>query len=263
MLLGGYVGQEQIHFGERALRLPAKNAPEAAVRVVRRFADEREAGEAFRAWIDRSGGVEGDRRGPPGPRRVPDSRGRARTSTSTTARPARTSPRPASRSARHDAISPPICRACRTSPTRSWPTSTASSSTCPRRRSSSGRSTRFAPHLCLSASMTDAVLIDLATKVDPAHRGRVHRHRLPLPRDARDGRGGAPPLRAQPAHDDRRPPGRGAVAGRPGELLLGGQGRPARPGPRRQGGLDERAAPRRGRHAGTRPRSWPATCAAW
>jgi phosphoadenosine phosphosulfate reductase len=27
---------------------------------------------------------------------------------------------------------------------------------------------QFSPHLCLSASMTDAVLIDLATKVDPA-----------------------------------------------------------------------------------------------
>ena len=57
MLLGGYVGQERIHFGDRALRLPAKNAPEAAVRVVRRFNEEREAGEAFRAWIDRVGGV--------------------------------------------------------------------------------------------------------------------------------------------------------------------------------------------------------------
>jgi sulfite reductase beta subunit-like hemoprotein len=57
MLLGGYVGQEKINFGERALRLPAKSAPEAAVRVVRRFNDERQAGEAFRAWIDRSGGV--------------------------------------------------------------------------------------------------------------------------------------------------------------------------------------------------------------
>ena len=57
MLLGGYVGEEQIHFGERALRLPAKNAPEAAVRVVRRFAEERQAGESFRGWIDRSGGV--------------------------------------------------------------------------------------------------------------------------------------------------------------------------------------------------------------
>ena len=57
MLLGGYVGQEQIHFGEKALRLPAKNAPEAAVRVVGRFADEREAGETFRAWMDRVGGA--------------------------------------------------------------------------------------------------------------------------------------------------------------------------------------------------------------
>jgi sulfite reductase beta subunit-like hemoprotein len=57
MLLGGYVGQERIHFGDRALRLPAKNAPEAAVRVVRRFNEERQAGEAFRSWLDRSGGA--------------------------------------------------------------------------------------------------------------------------------------------------------------------------------------------------------------
>ena len=57
MLLGGYVGQTQVHFGERALRLPAKNAPEAAARVVRRFAGEREAGESFRGWMDRIGGV--------------------------------------------------------------------------------------------------------------------------------------------------------------------------------------------------------------
>ncbi len=57
MLLGGYVGQEQIHFGQKALRLPAKNAPEATVRVVRRFAGERTAGESFRSWLDRSGGV--------------------------------------------------------------------------------------------------------------------------------------------------------------------------------------------------------------
>ena len=62
MLLGGYVGQEQIYFGEKALRLPAKNAAEAAVRVIRQFADEREAGETFRSWIDRSGGAAGDRR---------------------------------------------------------------------------------------------------------------------------------------------------------------------------------------------------------
>jgi hypothetical protein len=57
MLLGGYVGQTEVHFGERALRLPAKAAPEATVRVIRRFADERQAGETFRDWMDRSGGV--------------------------------------------------------------------------------------------------------------------------------------------------------------------------------------------------------------
>lgn len=57
MLLGGYVGQEQIHFGEKATRLPAKAAPQAAVRVIRKFAEERSAGETFRSWMDRSGGA--------------------------------------------------------------------------------------------------------------------------------------------------------------------------------------------------------------
>ena len=57
MLLGGYIGQEQAYFGDKALRLPAKAAPEAAVRVVRRFAAERSAGETFRVWMDRVGGA--------------------------------------------------------------------------------------------------------------------------------------------------------------------------------------------------------------
>jgi sulfite reductase beta subunit-like hemoprotein len=57
MLLGGYVGQERVHFGDKALRLPAKAAPLAAARVVRRFANEREAGELFRSWMDRVGGA--------------------------------------------------------------------------------------------------------------------------------------------------------------------------------------------------------------
>ena len=56
LLLGGHVGEEKIHFGEKAMRLPAKNAPEAVVRIVRRFNDERTAGETFRNWLDRSGG---------------------------------------------------------------------------------------------------------------------------------------------------------------------------------------------------------------
>jgi sulfite reductase (ferredoxin) len=57
MLLGGFVGDEKVHFGDKALRLPAKNAAEATVRVVRRFADERLAGESFRGWMDRAGGA--------------------------------------------------------------------------------------------------------------------------------------------------------------------------------------------------------------
>jgi hypothetical protein len=57
MLLGGYVGEEQINFGEKALRVPAKAAPQAVTRVVRRFASERNAGETFRGWMDRVGGV--------------------------------------------------------------------------------------------------------------------------------------------------------------------------------------------------------------
>ncbi len=57
MLLGGYVGEEQIHFGEKALRLPAKAAPEAVARVVRRFAAERNAAETFQVWLARSGGA--------------------------------------------------------------------------------------------------------------------------------------------------------------------------------------------------------------
>jgi sulfite reductase beta subunit-like hemoprotein len=59
LLLGGYVGEERIHFGDKALRLPARTAPQAAVRVVGRFAAEREAGESFRSWLERAGGAKG------------------------------------------------------------------------------------------------------------------------------------------------------------------------------------------------------------
>jgi sulfite reductase beta subunit-like hemoprotein len=57
MLLGGRVGQSEIEFGQKATRLPAKAAAEATVRVVQRFTDERQAGETFTAWLDRSGGA--------------------------------------------------------------------------------------------------------------------------------------------------------------------------------------------------------------
>ena len=57
MLLGGHVGAEKIQFGHKALRLPARNAPEATVRVVSRFTAERQAGETFASWLDRVGGA--------------------------------------------------------------------------------------------------------------------------------------------------------------------------------------------------------------
>ena len=57
MLLGGHVGDEQIEFGTRALRLPAKAAPEAVVRVVGRYATEREHAETFQSWLARVGGA--------------------------------------------------------------------------------------------------------------------------------------------------------------------------------------------------------------
>jgi hypothetical protein len=58
LLLGGYVGDEQIHFGQKALRLPARTAPEGVARVVRRFAEERNAAEPFSEWMKRVGGPE-------------------------------------------------------------------------------------------------------------------------------------------------------------------------------------------------------------
>jgi len=57
MLLGGHVGQEQIQFGEKALRLPAKAAAAATVDVVGRFAKDRDAGESFSQWLRRNGGA--------------------------------------------------------------------------------------------------------------------------------------------------------------------------------------------------------------
>ena len=57
MLLGGKVGDMQINFGEKALKVPAKAASDAVVRVVGRFASERAAGETFSSWLARSGGA--------------------------------------------------------------------------------------------------------------------------------------------------------------------------------------------------------------
>ncbi|MGH9189769.1 MAG: nitrite/sulfite reductase [Acidimicrobiales bacterium] len=57
MLLGGHLGQTEVEFGHKALRLPARAVGAATVRVVGRFAAERSAGETFVQWLDRSGGA--------------------------------------------------------------------------------------------------------------------------------------------------------------------------------------------------------------
>ncbi|MGQ0743735.1 MAG: nitrite/sulfite reductase [Acidimicrobiales bacterium] len=57
MLLGGYLGQTQVEFGHKALRLPAKAVGAATVKVVGEFAAEREAGETFTQWLARRGGA--------------------------------------------------------------------------------------------------------------------------------------------------------------------------------------------------------------
>jgi sulfite reductase beta subunit-like hemoprotein len=57
LLLGGHVGNTEIEFAHRALRLPAKAAAEATVRLVGRYSDERTAGEPFAAWVERVGGT--------------------------------------------------------------------------------------------------------------------------------------------------------------------------------------------------------------
>jgi len=59
MLLGGRLGGMEVEFGAKASKLPAKKASEAVVRVVGRYARERQAGETFASWLDRSGGAAG------------------------------------------------------------------------------------------------------------------------------------------------------------------------------------------------------------
>jgi sulfite reductase beta subunit-like hemoprotein len=57
LLLGGHLGDAQVEFGRKVLRLPAKSCAEATVRVVGRFAAERNASETFATWLDRVGGA--------------------------------------------------------------------------------------------------------------------------------------------------------------------------------------------------------------
>jgi sulfite reductase (ferredoxin) len=57
LLLGGHLGNTEVEFGQRAMRLPARAAAEATVRLVSRYSAEREMGEAFADWMERQGGA--------------------------------------------------------------------------------------------------------------------------------------------------------------------------------------------------------------
>ena len=57
MLLGGHLADTEVAFGQKALRLPAKNCGEAAVRIIGKYANERNVAESFPAWMERIGGV--------------------------------------------------------------------------------------------------------------------------------------------------------------------------------------------------------------
>jgi hypothetical protein len=46
-----------VAFGQKALRLPAKNCGEAAVRLIGKYANERQQAETFPSWMERIGGV--------------------------------------------------------------------------------------------------------------------------------------------------------------------------------------------------------------
>jgi len=57
LLLGGHIGNAEIEFAQRAMRLPARACAEATVRIVGRFAEERQPGEDFSSWLQRCGGA--------------------------------------------------------------------------------------------------------------------------------------------------------------------------------------------------------------
>ena len=172
MLLGGYVGEETVHFGEKALRLPAKSAPQAVVRVVGRFAEEREAGEKFRTWMDRAGGAKALAEDTEGPRRVPGPRRRPRV-----LRRLRRDRAVRGRTRRfrmrglmlESSLSLPVTRF---TPSEFTDAELADLNrefeTAPASRIIRWAAESFGPYLSLAASMADALVIDLATKVDPA-----------------------------------------------------------------------------------------------
>ena len=127
---------------------------EAAVRVVRRFADEREAGESFRVWMDRSGGAKAHRRRPratstssPTPDERPDFYVDYGETGPVRGRDRRLGVRDMSRADLDDARARATPTVVSTSPTRSSPSSTPSSSSLPASKIIQWAVDSFAPHL--------------------------------------------------------------------------------------------------------------------
>ena len=208
--------RRQIEFGEKALRLPGQDRARGR-RAGRRAASPTSARPArpSAAGSTASGGAKAVGRRPEGPRRVPHARReprllrRLRRDRPVRGRGRRVGVRGLMRRThRHQRVARAAAgpfTATQFTDDELAELNAEFEHAARRPRSSSGPSTTSAPTWRSTASMTDSVLIDLAVKVDPGDRGRVHRHRLPLPRDARDRRDGAPPLRPQPADHDRAP----------------------------------------------------------
>ena len=56
LYLGAHLGDDQVTFAKKTLRLPAKNTPEAVGRLVSWYREESRDGEDFSSWVDRRGG---------------------------------------------------------------------------------------------------------------------------------------------------------------------------------------------------------------
>ena len=221
MLLGGHVGDMEIEFGEKATQAAGQDVRrEAVVRVVGRFAGEREAGETFR---DVARPLRRRRRGRarrskdldefPTPDEAPDFYIDFDETGPYVAEIGDSGVRDMTRHARDDRR-PDGSRTVAGSRRAGRGVAASSSSEPASVGDRVGVGDASATALVLAASFQDCVLIDIATQVVPEHRGRVPRHAVPLRGDALVRRAGARALRPQPARDHARR-SRPTTSGRP------------------------------------------------
>ena len=210
MELGGHVGNMTIAFGKKAAKLPAKRASEAVVRVVEQFAGERDAGETFSSWLERSRRRRGRGQDARRPRRVPHARRgarllhRLRRDRALRGRDRRlgvrdVTLRPPSTDEdvddRPQSAVPDLADLARVS---------AELEQEPASSAIKWAWETFGDGAVLAASFQDCVLIDVATQVVARDRSGVPRHAVPLRGDALVRRAGARALRPQPARDHAR-----------------------------------------------------------